>query len=306
MIVSALAHINAHNQILVGSFGAIQFDLQLAEASRLNVPVELILTADFSIDQVKEVFPFLNIIAETTVSSHEERDLRLLSFAELIYVIWIRKNGRICKILAGIEHQTQIYQFDCSSFRFKSKSLQMTKGIRPVAQFPKEYLWHWTRTRNGVWPQESVETYCRDILDSECYPRSAVQTLKRIVAMNRIIGSSESIGGGEVVVSFTENDPIQMSDHFVWRRGKHRMNFEPYAIGFPKSMMIDRGVVRVRYGETAAWDSMERADRWRSEKEWRVRGDFEFDSIKDLLIVIVRRECEKTLFDGFTVLVFDS
>jgi len=66
------------------------------------------------------------------------------------------------------------------------------------------------------------------------------------------------------------------------------MNFEPYAIGFPKAQIVQRGGVAVQYGEKPTWKSMEKSDRWISEREWRVRDNFFFEELTESMIIIVK------------------
>jgi len=98
------------------------------------------------------------------------------------------------------------------------------------------------------------------------------------------------------VVCFSANHPREMEHHFTWRSGRHRMNFEPYGIGFPREILAQRGVVPVQYGERDRWDSLCRSDRWKSEKEWRYLGDFDFSELIDEMIVVVAHPHEQKDF----------
>ncbi len=76
------------------------------------------------------------------------------------------------------------------------------------------------------------------------------------------------------------------------------MNFEPYAIGFPKELLEERGAVFVKYNGDPAWDSLCSGERWESEREWRVRGDLVIDSeLYNQSILITRKKSEIDLYN---------
>ncbi len=307
MAIQAIEIIANCGGILVGSFGAVQWNVQLAQASRKKVPVELIVPDVFSEAQIQQEFPSLNIVSITFVDSETSRDRELLFRADNIFPIWCRSKGRIAKLLTELDQSKLHNDYDCSSYRFTAVQKSIPRSCRPeISQLPHEYLWHWSRSSDEPWPNESMETFCCELIDSRTYPRSAVQTLRRIVTSKVLLGSGVSIGGGEPVVCFTENHPSQMNSHFVWRIGKHRMNFEPYAIGFPREYLESRGAVPVRYDEKARWDSMHRSDRWRSEREWRIRGDLDFSEVEKMMIVIVLNESQRKLFGEYSVIAYEE
>ena len=71
------------------------------------------------------------------------------------------------------------------------------------------------------------------------------------------------------------------------------MNFVPYAIGFPKELLKNRGVVRVNYNGSPAWDSLTSADLWENEQEWRMKGNLFIDDElwnRSILITYQNRE----------------
>lgn len=301
----AVEQIARFGGVLVGSFGAVHWDLQLALAAKYAVPVELILLPEVPEGFVESQFENLIISNLIRAKSPLERDQLVMNSVDQIYPIWCRLGGTMNRLLKDVVPSIIDRSFECSDFKFHGNcKAELPDMADSLAMIPENYLWHWTRTCDEPWPNETVGEYCSDLICHDSYFHTALNTLRRIIDSRMIIGSGKSIRAKEPVVSFTENHPSQMVDHFVWRMGRHRMNFEPYAIGFPREILESRGVVPVRYGEKGSWDSMEKADQWISEQEWRFRGDFEFSDLLKQMVVIVRDESELTGLSSFTIACF--
>jgi hypothetical protein len=71
------------------------------------------------------------------------------------------------------------------------------------------------------------------------------------------------------------------------------MNFEPYGIGIPQEIVIEKGAKLLNYGTTPNWDTMQIENRWKHENEWRIKGDFSIENnYINKIIVVVRKKIE--------------
>ncbi len=285
---------------LITSQGSLNWDIQLSLAISLEIPVELIVSEQKSDDQwfslLSKEYNFLRLPSITTVSSQIERDQLLFKEAEMILPIWCRKNGRMVQYLSTLDYTKCDYRFSVNPFSFKNRSKYSVNGINEkINTLPAHYLWHWSRSCDGPWPNETISHFCHSLIECSRYPHSALDTLKRILEEKQICGSGKFSYQNTPVVSFTENHPALMMEHFIWRAGHHRMNFEPYAIGFPQEILEKKGAVPVRYNEEPAWDSLTSGEQWKNEKEWRILDSLYLDDdLMSQAIVIVRKpsECE--------------
>jgi hypothetical protein len=149
------------------------------------------------------------------------------------------------------------------------------------------YLSHWTRTCDGPWPGERRVDYYRELLASDCYPRSAFDTLRAILRLGRIVASGTHMPGRIPTVSFTGRPPAAMAPLMRWRSRYQHMSFEPYGIAVEKNWAVSMGARRVKYraargvrpksDDPEAWLGQTTGVHtdWRQEDEWRFLGDFD-------------------------------
>lgn len=294
-IQEAVKSVKERSGILLCSCGGLNWDLQLTSALEEGVPVELVLLEGDTLDGLTEDFGeklSALVVSMVLLKSCKERDSYIFNHADAIFSIWVRPHGHLAGLITALVNID--YTFDVSHYRFRSHfKYQIAAPSGRVETLPSHYLWHWTRTSQGKWPGESQGDYCKDLLNSSVYPRSALDTLRRILEMGIITASGACIHRNEPVVSFTENHPVKMLEHFKWRSGRHRMNFEPYGVGFPRSSFEEVELVKVKYNDAPSWKTVAKGERWSSEKEWRHRGDCIItEEMKKNMVVIVHRAHE--------------
>jgi hypothetical protein len=154
-------------------------------------------------------------------------------------------------------------------------------------QQPNDWLLHWTRAAAGPWPGETSEDFLDAlILRTETADHSAVTTLLRILSEGILRASAEGIRGSFPVVAFTGVPLNEFRKRRVFRKHRHRFDFEPWGIAIRKNSLISRGVRPVIYGGDEVWESLNQKDRPFFQKatsggatnnseelEWRAIGD---------------------------------
>ncbi len=311
-LVEALHYIKHENGVLVTSLGSLNWDLQLTMAVQLSIPVVLVLpqklAKSFTEEQI--IAQYGNIVTNQIiiVKTIQERDKEVATLTDTIFPIWNRVGGRMSMIIEMIPQNKVSYKFTSSRKSFPSFVKYEVGDISSkMRKLPRDYLWHWTRSCDGPWPNETIGELCNSIISSNTYPRSALHSLKRIVSQQKLVASGKCVCESVPVVSFTENHPSDMKKHFSWRTGRHRMNFEPYAIGISRHLLEKIGAVPVRYNCDPSWDVIASGDRWKSEKEWRLRGDVSFTTeMAEGMIVIVKDKSERDNFSNFNCYEYEK
>jgi len=146
------------------------------------------------------------------------------------------------------------------------------------------YLSHFTREPDGMFPGESREQYfewlCRG---AGAPPRDAFASLCRILSEQRIRASTRLMPQRAAMACFTALPPAQALELRRWRRGLRRWSFTPCGIAIRSDALTRIGAQRVRYlkQDEAAPDAgptflqtygTGELD-WSREQEWRVPGD---------------------------------
>ncbi|MDR2115432.1 MAG: hypothetical protein LBP87_03520 [Planctomycetaceae bacterium] len=301
---SAISFLKSQNVTAITSAGQTHWDCILTALLNNDIPVHLVLAKPMTLEEVSEQFS-CNFESCTITESREERDRFICFNAECVYPLWLRKNGHLAKITALLPAEQIDKRFDCSLYRFSGSALKyvLREPSAELCSLPHNYLWHWTRGKNGIWEGETRREFCNDLLDSRSAPRNALATLCRILRERKIRAGNFHIAGNISVTSFTENHPANSAMLFTWRRDCQRMNFEPYGIGIPCDYAYSKGGRLLKYGAVPDWDTMQSENRWKNEREWRVRGDFVLDDeCTKKMIVIVRKTHEiehiRTFFAG--------
>ena len=225
------------------------------------------------------------------------RDALAVKEAGVIIPVSIRDKGRLYSILSEIGLQNKIDD----RFRIpreKPKSLPIYDFTEKHINNPPENEWliHWTRASQGLWPDERPADFFRDFFKHpDAYVRDAKETLIRILATGFIRGASSFSRAGEPYVSFTGLSPEYACSLMKWRRRFVRYNFEPFGIGIRKSAFIERGGRKVIYREKLPegddrvfFHSPGKITDWTQEKEWRFRGNIDIKGLapEDLLVIV--------------------
>ncbi len=116
-------------------------------------------------------------------------------------------------------------------------------------QNPNEWLLHWTRAATGPWPGETSEEFLDAlILQTETADHSAVTTLLRILSEGILRASAEGIRGSFPVVAFTGVPLQEFRKRRVFRKHRHRFDFEPWGIAIRRNSLVSLGIRPVIYG----------------------------------------------------------
>ncbi|MCK4631969.1 MAG: hypothetical protein KAT79_01795 [candidate division Zixibacteria bacterium] len=324
--VEAVRWVASSGRTLVTSHGMPTWELQLSLASDMNIPMVIYVLAETE-DRLREQSAFLqdqfSLKAERTefrrvaptVDQTEElrpvRDRAVVKAADLLIPVAIREGGNLRSLLEvarktgkelKLSFQTEHSQRD----RPLSYNLEDSQLSSELASIGNDYIIHWTRAANSAWPGEKLIDYYRAIISSDSYPRSAMATLHCMLDRRLIVASSRHMPRDIATVSFSSLAPAEVIPLMKWRARYRQMSFEPYGIGIDRECALASGIMQVRYtkkGERLPADidpwltqSAGAITDWRTEKEYRHRGDFDFGDItSDRLIVFAHRPEEAAL-----------
>jgi hypothetical protein len=301
---------------LLSSIGTPTWDLLTSLASDASLPVTLILPAasnsDFDrfvretirqFDLNPERVRFIPSITPGKLFKAERmnaRDRFILDYADTIIPISLRPGSSLGKLLTSdlTTGKTIVESFTTS---YEKRAVPIAYQIDPSSLDPElshmteRYLVHWTRSFHHKWPDERQIEYYRDIIRSDTYPRSAYNTLLRIISTGTICASSKRMPARSPCVSFSSLAPVDLLPLISWRARFRQMAFEPYGIGIKKELADELNIRPVIYGSSAGpatprWlqQSIGRFTDWRREKEHRHLGDFNLQDIPpDDLIAFV-------------------
>lgn len=182
-----------------------------------------------------------------------------------------------------------------------SRSIPFASG--PLDK-PADWLCHWTRPCFGPWTGQSEDEFLDElILGCATADRSAFAALLRIIEQ-KTIRAAGSIRGAAPTVSFTAVPLAEFRSHRVFRRHKHRYDFEPWGVAVHKSAVERWGGQPVTYVDTQSEsDSQQKASRaaakflqprtnasgtidWSREREWRVCGDVHLADVSPHDVVV--------------------
>ena len=316
--LEAVKLLKENRLVLLSSTGMTTWEMLTTLGSIYKMPVNLYLICssneDFSrqreyafeqFDLDDNNTEFTPVLIEDNDYSKEDkmtaRDKRIIEAADLLIPVSIKKGGNMARLLKQNGGKEIIRDFEIT---YEKRQKPLAYEIDPsrlsadIFSLSDKYLFHWTRTFNTAWPGERLIDYYRDILSNPVYPRSAFDTLKRILTLRKIISSGKHMPGGVQTVSFSASSPVELLPLMKWRARYRQMSFEPYGLGIRRETTLERGVLPVRYYEKKPpveidkeehWlcQSIGRVSDWRREKEYRLRGDFYFDDIKTDDIVAV-------------------
>ena len=178
----------------------------------------------------------------------------------------------------------------------------------PTLPWPEgDYLVHWTRRRDGPWPDQREADFIDDLLLSrEATSHSAFAALSRIVQQRRLIASAAGIRGDAAVVSFSAHPLHELRQQRTFRAHRGRWDCEGYGLCVRREWLQLRGARPVIYGADAQWMTLPNSDRpffqlkttrsrggaktidWSQEAEWRVPQDVDLSeaSRDDLLLFV--------------------
>jgi hypothetical protein len=248
---------------------------------------------DFQLDRTRCAFCTLPAKSRAGLrdkSFWKERDLRAVGLADVIVPISLRNGGSLEQLVAAsLETGKQVIDDFRTDYRAADDQVRYRLRnaiINPVFhQDNWNYLTHWTRSSHSPYPTETHAACYHDILMSDSYPRSAFNTLARIVTDRTILSSPRFIRGGYSTVSFTALNPIEAIGLMRWRRRYVYYSFEPYGVAIDTDFARAVGLRPVIYGDDDLFEQLRDDEKpfyqksgsavadWLPEAEWRHVGD---------------------------------
>jgi hypothetical protein len=236
------------------------------------------------------------VIGRSAKDFWPERDRLAVDLADGVLPISIRRGGNLDGILKEAETEGKEI---CNEFRVDySRPVDRVRydfqgcTLNPALDDPDwRYIIHWTRSSHKPYPTETRFEYYRDILTSDTYCRSALNTLTRIAVDGTIRSSSRFIRGGHQVVSFSALEPLKAVKLMRWRRRYVCYSFEPYGVAIRTDTAIAAGMRPVAYGDDGLYSQLDDRDRpyfqscgseisdWCPEAEWRCLGELNLQNL---------------------------
>ena len=245
-------------------------------------------------------------------SAWNERDRLVVSLANQLYPVSVRPNGNLDKLMrdnpSKLSTASLKYSIEYNPVTPPEKVSLTEADLCPeVLRMDWKYVTHFTRSTYAPWPGESSAQFYGDIFNSgDNYPRSACESLKRIVAVQKIWGSFHHIRGGHKVVAFTELPPVEAIRLIRWRRRYVRWSFEPYGVAIDKDYARQIGIRPVIYDVPERYQKMDSSERpfyqnpgekggdWEPEQEWRYYGNLLLNDIPaNKIKLIVRNKSDR-------------
>lgn len=263
---------------------------------------------DLSPERVRFV-PILAPTKKDRATAMRTRDRLIIEQCDLLLPISLRPRGTMERWLDHARPTQRLEESFRTAYEIDRQlgAVDYTDcAINPeIDLFGSDFLFHWTRTIDHPWPGETIADYCRAIVSSERYPRTAKATLLRIAKSRTLIASSRHMPGNTPTVSFTSLPPSRTIPLMRWRARYGEMSFEPYAIGIGKVVGLQLGIQPVSYYDagsrqavsgTPAWLTQSRgkiAD-WTGEQEWRCRGDLDLSALHPEKMILICRTPDET------------
>ncbi|HUV30672.1 MAG TPA: hypothetical protein VMY05_06270 [Acidobacteriota bacterium] len=327
-VAEAVRYVKEKGCLLHTSVGMQTWDLLTALASMEHIPVRIFVTSSepnrfvhrrqrilYDFDLSPQATDFVPVEPVAGCATKEAvlriRDEAVIEGADLLVPVSVRHGGHMYTFIAAsgkpVVSDFQVpYQPRGSALAYRlPPDCTWSGAIRSEGQ----YLYHWTRGVSHAWPDERQIEFYRDVITSDEWPRGALATLRRILRTKRIIASGRHMPGGEPTVSFSALSPDETVPLMRWRSRYAEMSFEPYGLGIDCAWAERRGARPVRYcskqseaesSESPLWlqQSVGRVTDWRSEKEFRHRGDFSLEGIPaDRMVLLCLHRDEAAMLE---------
>lgn len=303
--IQAVRFIKDNGYTLISSVGMPTWEIVTTLGAMNKIPMILYLPIKNkqsivnAIEQVKHnydlTYPdiqYVPLIGKTSEKSIRiDRDSEIVSNSDIIIPVSIRSKGNLNKLLQSISQNRIIDLFECphkNRDKMFSYSIDPDKVNPEISKLQNKYFFHWTKSTHNKRENEKSIKYYMEILNSQTYPRTALNNLHNIVLQKTIFASSKDIPARTQVVSFTDCPPELMSPLFRWRSRHQQMSFEPYGIAFEKKL-IENKLIQVQYyadkselnPSTPRWQTHSRGKKtdWSVEREYRHKADFNFSDI---------------------------
>lgn len=332
--LKAVKYIASQGHTLSASVGTKPWELTLAAASEKGLPINLYFPENRDTALLHDILIQYGIKEDmcrpcpvksgaSLTNSREfqtNRDGTIIEQADIIIPVSIKPKGNLDKLISDTGKNDKIIIEDFRVPYEPSKTIANIeidhgKNNPELDRLFDNHIIHWTRTANFRWPGETARDYYGAIIKAaDCYPRTALKTLERILTERILYASSRHYRRGYSAVAFSELKPSEAVHLMKWRARYREMTFEPYGIALPIDLAEKFGVRRVIYGDPDVYKLLKPADRpyfqsvgkrgsWLPEKEWRYLVDFDLTPIpQSKLKVIVWKKNEvaeiSKIFDG--------
>ena len=334
--VSAVQAAAQHGKIIVASAGLNTWELTLWAAARAGAPALAVLPA-------KSDEPEENLQRQLEHLAHEfncppgflsgaffpasedrrspktdwpERDRLVIRHADELRPVSIRPEGNLEQLIQEATQESKTINNDYQvEYQADRKSADPRIPEDRLASWTKStdwrYLTHWTHTFGGPWPGEKKADYYAALLeDGNGNPRSAPDTLRRILQEGWLFGSSLHMPQNRKAVGFTELPPAEAMKEIKYRKRFQRWSFEPYGLVLNREKLKNLGARPVRYeSETKNTDENDifvqhqtsgRAD-WSGQREWRLPYDLDLSVFcEEEALVVVPAQREKEAIEPFS------
>lgn len=157
-----------------------------------------------------------------------------------------------------------------------------------------DYLIHCTRSRQGPWPDQSLEGFLDEALRLEVHePSTPANTLARILTLQRI-NATNDLKRGKLETSCWSACPLgELLSRRSFQSHLGRWDWEPFGIAIRTQRLAELGAIPVTYLQASDIRKLpaeaqpyaqpvpsQVGDRdWREEREWRIAGDLRLHSV---------------------------
>ncbi len=312
--VKTVHWVKEHGLSLNSSIGMQTWELVTALASRdripltvyipnsskqVNSPDEIVRQFALTADHV-EFIPVHSAEKDSKEGELSARDTQVVSEADILLPISVRPGGHMHMLIEEARAQGKqiIEEFTVPWKQPREEIISHFDrcSINPeIDAYSSELLTHWTRTPHGQWPGERAIDYYLEMSQSERFPRSAFETLRRIARTSRLLASPRHMPSNIPTVAFSALAPRDLIPLMRWRARYAEMSFEPYGIGIRKARAAEIGIRPVVYYERtkpaefefSPWlcQSIGSKTDWRQEAEYRHYSDLAMDiSPRDIVL----------------------
>lgn len=251
------------------------------------------------------------------VDDRNERDRALVQLADRVYALRVRRGGRVENLLAerirrdpasvrvAIWDEPQDAGANLVADGAVGWWLATEQDGEPprATEEPPSAIWdesplgdgswlvHCTRGRSGRWPWQREQQWRDEVLlgGEEGHALGPADVLRRILRDSLLRGSAVVTSAGPVVC-FSAVRIEKLLARRTFRSHLGRWDYEPFGIAIRRSVIERMGGLPVVYADSWADSGLRGEERWRfqpcgktfdwrSEKEWRVPGSVDLQSI---------------------------
>lgn len=308
--------IGADETLVVGTF-RFPWDLALwtcknARASAVIALEEMGVPYGILPEKTLCVWPEKQAPALRKEERQQQRDRLAGLLATCAYSIHVRSGGNMARVRDELSArscpvETWPGEYSTASHPQSNKTSIEIQAAGHAISFA-DRLTHFTRAPDALWPSESYAEYLHWLASGPAYvSRDAFQALRRIVAAKKIHAHGRLINSSVPMVCLTQRNPAELLEENHWRKGLLRWTYSHYALSFMLDDLAALGARPVQYvpGDTIKdYPASERCllqtessagIDWRSEAEWRIRGDLDFSHIDPARLVALVANADEAL-----------